>query len=230
MINLIKVIIILASMMLLCYPFIPMKGKLGKVFVASSLVYKTPHNRKNVFFLLLVILEFIAVFLLFGLFDSLATMIHSVPFLGNLFHKASNSLTPQANYIFFVIKIFLVNILFVYAFVILKSFLKKAFIDRVFDINDKEGKDEKKGKKKKRFSIFNLFKRKKRKKDNETVSETYPNNKLEERKKKKNGNLKRIPFFVHSSEEDEEGDSVDEEEKTEEREESGDAKEKEEKG
>ena len=229
MINLIKVIIILASMMLLCYPFIPMKGKLGKVFVASSLVYKTPHNRKNVFFLLLVILEFIAVFLLFGLFDSLATMIHSVPFLGNLFHKASNSLTPQANYIFFVIKIFLVNILFVYAFVILKSFLKKAFIDRVFDINDKEGKDEKKGKKKKRFSIFNLFKRKKRKKDHETVSETYPNNKLEERKKKKNGNLKRIPFFVHSSEEDEEGDSVDEEEKTEEREESGDAKEKEEK-
>ena len=53
----IKIIITLAIMLLLSYPFIPVKGKLGKIFVATSLKFKAPDHRKNIFFVILSIIS-----------------------------------------------------------------------------------------------------------------------------------------------------------------------------
>ena len=69
MIIAIKIIVALAIMLLLSYPFIPLKGKLRKFSVASLLKYNAPNNRKNVAFVLLTVVEFIIVVLLFKLFD-----------------------------------------------------------------------------------------------------------------------------------------------------------------
>ena len=134
MINAIKVILMLAIMLLMCYPFITAKGALRVLFVASKLKYEAPDNRKNVFFVLLSLIEFIVVVLLFKVFDTLTALVYSIPWIGSLFLNISNSLNSQIDYILFVIKIFIVNLLIVYAFIILKALLKKCFINPIFKI------------------------------------------------------------------------------------------------
>ena len=114
MITAIKIIAMLVIVLLLSYPFISVKkGKLRKFFVASSLKYDVPHHRKNIFFVLLSLIEFVVVVFLFKVFDRLAEFLYSIPFIGSLFSNAIDRLNSQIDYIFFAIKIIIVNLLVV---------------------------------------------------------------------------------------------------------------------
>ena len=57
MIHVVKILFILAIILLLDYPFITGKGKLAKLFPASGLRYYKPHNRKNFYFVLLIVAQ-----------------------------------------------------------------------------------------------------------------------------------------------------------------------------
>ena len=201
MIIALKIIITLAIMLLLCYPFIPMKGKLSRLSLASSLRYDAPHHRKNIFFLFLIVIEFVVALLLFRLFDKLTELVCSVAFLERLFNKAAESISSQTNYIFLVIKILLINLLIVYVFVFVKSFLRKALINPIFGIGTR---------KKSVFSLIGsffkaifrfLFGRKKRKKGKEKNAERDAEAERAEEEQKLR-RRRRIPFFNHSEPEE----------------------------
>ena len=222
MVNAIKVLTILATVLILSYPFITVKNKkLRKLFVASGLRYYSPHNRKNIFFLLLSLVEYIVLVILFKLFDKLAQFIVNIPFLGSLVSNAINSLNSQIDYIFFAVKMVLVNLIVVYAFIILKGLLKKAVIDPFIRLEQKKKKkaeaenaenDEqqnkpddtsvKKDTDKKKRKKFSLFKRKKKDQveddNNESTSQIESLDETNEKIRKR----RRIPDFVHNLIED----------------------------
>ena len=161
MIPAIKIAIMIAIILVLSYPFIPLKGVLRKFSVASSLKYNSPHNRKNIFFVLLAAAEFVIVLLIFRFFDGLAKTVMSIPFVGTLLSKAINSINSQIDYIVLAVKMVLINLIILYVYIFLKAFLKKLVLNPIFHI----------GKNKKKFSFKGffkgLFKRKKKKKNNE---------------------------------------------------------------
>lgn len=168
MITAIKILVTLGVLLVLAYPFIPLPGKLKRLSVASSLKYRSPHNRKNIFFAILAVLEFIVLALVFGAFDFLASTLSSIPFVGSLFSNAIASLNSQIDYVLFTLKLVLVNLIALYAFVILKAFLKKAVLDPIFKLGKKHNTDDGK--------------------DDETPADD------EAQKKKK----RRVPGFLHS--------------------------------
>ncbi len=186
MLTAIKIILMLVIVLLLSYPFISLPGGLSKLSVANRLKYKKPHNRKNLFFLILAIVELIIFAIIFRVFDTVAHWLYSIPFIGDLFTKAVNSINSQVDYIIFAIKIVIVNLLIVYLFIFAKAFLKKAILDPIYKLGKKPKK---------------LF----AKSDDEqkTPTESEPEGEEEEKKKKRH---RRIPAFVHSIMKDEEED------------------------
>ena len=198
MITAIKIILILAVLLLLSYPFIKPKGKkIRKLFVSSMLTYSAPHTRKNVFFVLLAIVEFIIAVFLFKIFDKLTQIVLSIPLIGKLLTKAIGGLNSQIDYIIFAIKMIVINLVVIYAFILLKAFLKKSILNPVFNI----------GKKKERFKFSSLFKKKNKgeKKDaaeNGTDAEDSTESEDEKIRKRR-----RIPDFMHTMVEDDEEES-----------------------
>ena len=197
MITTIKILLILAITLVLSYPFIPMKGKLRKLSVASRLKYESPHNRKNLFFLILAAVEFLVVVFVFKLLDGLAKFLYSLPLLGNLFVKLINSLNSQVDYVLLAIKLVLVNLIVLYAFILIKAFVKLCILNPIFGLG-----------KKRKLSLFK--KKKKGQKTDGDPDDSKGKNQpqaedSEEEKKRKN---RRIPDFVHSvvNDEDEAGD------------------------
>ena len=188
MITAIKVILTIGILLILSYPFIPLPGKLKKLSFASSMKYHTPHNRKNIFFLILIVVEFIVFAIIFSLFNKIATTIGSIPFIGKLITSAVNSLNSQIDFIIFAIKLVIVNLIALYAFVFLKTLLKKLVVDPLFKLTKKH-LDKKKA-------------------DEEPeVAEEIPTE--EDNKKKRKNN--RIAMFLHTLEDDDDDDETDEE-------------------
>ncbi len=204
MIVAIKILLILAIALVISYPFIPMKGKLRKLSVDSSLKYRAPHNKKNIFFVVLAVIEFAVLVVIFDLFGALSSFIYSVPLLGGLFSKIANSVGSQINYIIFAILVCVVNFAVVYAFIFVKAFLKKAVISPLLRIGKAKKikslrkKKNKKGKKDKKSSDGE------KKTDNDENTE-----KTEE--KQKTAKKRRIPSFVHLLIDNEEDDEKNEE-------------------
>ncbi len=193
MLTVVKIILMLVIVLLLSYPFISAKGKLRRFFVASSLKYNSPHNRKNIFFVFLAFVEFVVVALLFKLFDKFSQFIYSVPVISNLFSKAAISVNSQLDYILFAIKLIIINLVFIYAFVFFKGFLRRAVINPIFHLGNKK-------------KTFKLFRKKDNKKDEESNNDNSQNNENDAEKIRKR---RRIPDFTHSFFED---DGVDDEE------------------
>ncbi len=185
-----KLLIILGIFLILCYPFIPMKGKLRRLSIASSLKYDSPHNRKNLFFVILAIVEFFVAALLFRLVDGFAELIHSIPIIGKLLTGAENMVNARIDYIIFGILVILINFIIIYTFVFFKAFLRKAIINPIFGI----------GKKKKGFWFFKKKKKKKtdQDEDEKTEKEQTPEDIADERRRRK----LRVPDFVHAVIED----------------------------
>ena len=144
MIIAIKWILTLVVLLLLSYPFIPMKGALRKLSVASSLQYHSPHNRKNIFFVFLSILEFILIVFVFKAFDTVAKIIEGIPFFGKLITTAIDNINSQIDYVFFAIKMIIINLIVIYLYVFAKAFVKKIILNPLFGL----------GKRKKKFSLF----------------------------------------------------------------------------
>ncbi len=212
MIMAIKVLVMLAIVLLLCYPFIPMKGKMRRYSVASSLQYQSPHNRKNVFFVLLIVIEFILVAVLFKLFEGLAQTIYAIPFIGGLFSKAVSAIGSQADYIIFAIMAILINLIVLYVFIFIKAFLKKAVINPICGI----GKE-----KKVKLPFWKRKKKKKKKKkkgdetpEEEETPEEDPEPTKEELEEERKRKRRRIPDFIHRITEDDEPETEGEDGKT----------------
>ena len=184
MINAVKILLMLAIMVALSYPFIEAKGSLRKLSVASRLKYDPPHNRKNFFFVLLCLAELVVVWVIFRVFDHAAFLVSSIPFLGELLTDAIDSIDAKWDYGFLVVKAVLVNLVIVYGFIILKALLKKAFINPLYGI----------GKQKEKPSLL----RRKKKAADESGDATEEEPSEEEKHRKR----RRIPDFVHTILED----------------------------
>ena len=78
MVTAIKILIMLGVLLVLAYPFIPLPEGIRKLSPASALKYRAPHNRKNIFFVVLIILEFVLVAILFRFFDTLAATVSGI--------------------------------------------------------------------------------------------------------------------------------------------------------
>lgn len=203
MITLIKILIILAVLFLFAYPLISAKGKLKKFFPASALRYESPHNRKNFFFLLLTLAEFIVVALVFYLLDSVASLVSGISFVESLFAKIGSIFSSQWDFIFFTVRLVVINLILLYGFVIVKAFLKKTILDRIFGLKEKKETKKKKDEKKDGETDG------KEEKKEDTPAETEEETKASDRKKDKN---RRIPYFVHSDADEDapdEGDAAD---------------------
>ena len=155
-----------------------MKGKARIFSVASGLRYDAPENRKNTIFVFLALFELVAVILLFGLFDRIVEWLYSVPFIAGLLNGASNTLGSQVSYILLTVKVIILNLVAIYLFVFLKSFIKKFIIDFPEKVKT-HGL---------RVALFG-----KKKKKNKKAAEGEEE-KPEEPKKKR----RRIPFFDHT--------------------------------
>ena len=196
MIVAIKILLMLGIVLLLSYPFIPMKGKLRKFSIASSLKYSSPHNRKNIFFVFLAIAEFIVFVIIFKLFGKVASFLLSLPFIGKLFTSISKSVPGYLDYLIFAIALVIVNLIMLYGFIFLKAFVKKAIVNPLFKIGKAKDKKDKKKKKKKN---------KKKDKDQPVETTESEENSDEEKLRKR----RRIPDFLHTlTEDDEEDDAI----------------------
>ena len=141
MITVLKAIIILAVMLLLAYPFIPgpkHSDQLRALFVASSLKYDPPKNKRNFPFVILVLVEFLVAVLLFDVINFLLAQLSTLPFIGNLFSNIINAFNPQVNFIFFTLLLVIVNIAFLYVYIAAKAALKKGILDPIFKRIDPE--------------------------------------------------------------------------------------------
>ncbi|MBE6594866.1 MAG: hypothetical protein E7644_03605, partial [Ruminococcaceae bacterium] len=176
----IKIALTLAIVLLLVYPFIFFKGKIGRLFPARRLRYEAPKHRRNIIFFFIALAEIIALAIIFKLFDRLSAFLYSIPFVAKLMQNTVGALNSQIDYIILAIKVLLVNLIAIYAFLFFKSFTKKFLIDfpeRVREVGLLR-------------AIFGK-KKKRRKKTADTEGETG-----EERTKKHK--KRRIPLFEHT--------------------------------
>ena len=150
MIDAIKVLLTVVIMLLLTYPFITAKGKIRALFVGSRLKYESPENRLNLLFVILAVVEFIALAFVFKLLDKLVELVYSIPFVGTLLSDVQNSVNSQVDYIIFAVKLILINLIVIYAFVFLKGLLKKILDYPETLLERKKKKAEKKKKKNKK--------------------------------------------------------------------------------
>lgn len=214
MITVLKILITLAVVFLLCYPLIPVKGKLGKYFVASSLKIKAPGNRKNAFFILLCLVEFIVAALLFRLFDKIAEFIMGLPLVGYLISNALKGVSSRTHYVVFLIELLIINLLVAYVYIIVKAFLKRIItIPEVRAEKKRKLAEKRKLKKQKK-----LAKKQKNKKKAPADGEGRPldgeekDTTAEDEEAEKLRRRRRIPDFVHTILDD--GEEKDEDGKT----------------
>ena len=176
----IKIALSLAIVLLLLYPFVYFKGKFGMLFPSRRLRYEAPDNRKNAVFIFLAIAEIVALIFVFKLFDKLSEYLYSIPFVARLLKSTVGALNSQVDYILLAIKVLLVNLIAVYAFLLLKGFIKKLFIDfpaRVKEVGLLR-------------AIFG--RRKRRKKKNVDDEGEEPEEKVKKKRRR------RIPLFEHT--------------------------------
>lgn len=188
MLTFLKTLIILGIMLLLAYPFIPgpANPKLRALFVASSLKYDPPKNKRNFPFVILVLLEFLVSVLLFDAINTLMMKLSGINFINNLFSNIANAFNPQFNFILFTLLLVIVNIVFLYAYIFLKVALKKTLLDPLFKRIDRKKGDAENEKDKKTESDD--------KTEDSEEGDDSNNDKKEEDPPKK---TKRIPKFLH---------------------------------
>ena len=203
MIALLKILLILAVMAVLAYPLLPLPSKAKKYATFYALRYESPHNKKNLFFVLLAFVCFVLIAACMDLFYDFGEFLCGLPLLGKLFSGTASLLAglkkllgSQLNFILFVVTVISANAIILYGFVFLKGLLKKLIIDNVFGIKapPKEKKKKKPGFWKRLFK--KLFGRKK--KGGAPTPTTALETPVPTPKKKE-----RIPSFEHSTEEEE---------------------------
>ncbi len=126
--DIIKVLIILAIIIILLFPMMPFAAKTKKLSTIHALKYTEPHNKKNFWFFILAVLECVLIIALVDIISSLVDLILSIEFIKNLLSKTPHVVT-YVTYVFFAI---IINVLVLYSYSILKCLLKKCFLDFVY--------------------------------------------------------------------------------------------------
>lgn len=128
MIVFLKILIIAVVMLLLFYPILPWKAKHKRFSTVSALKYEKPLNRKNGFFVFVVLLEIVLFILVYNYIKGLGEKIKDIPLIGNFIAGGINNLSSGVDYAAFAIVAVIANVIAIYLYVILKAIVKK-FID-----------------------------------------------------------------------------------------------------
>lgn len=139
----VKILIIIAAVLLLFFPLLPLPKRLRRFSTFYGLRYDAPNNRLNAFFVFLTLLEFVALAVVYGAIFRIANGVASVPFIGRLLAKIPPAIAFDSTVIF---KVLLLNLVTLYALLFLKSFVK-GLIGVGFGLGKKKKKSKKKKKK-----------------------------------------------------------------------------------
>ncbi len=180
-----KILIILALSLLLFFPLLPLPLKMRRFSTFRALRYDAPHNRLNLFFVILTLFEFIIFAILFLFFKNIINTVLAWGFIKKLLAGASSKMA----FITFMLTALLINLLALYVLVFIKGIFKP-LLNRVFGIPSPE-KEKKKKKKEEKAA-------KKKKKRNK-----------KEKKEKKEKKKRRIPVFFHSEDPEEDEENAD---------------------
>ena len=138
-----KVLFIIAAVLLLFLPLLPLPKKLRRFSTFYGLRYDAPNNRLNAFFVVLTVLEFVALAIVYGAIFNIASTIASIPFVEKLLSKASSALAFGSSVLF---KVLLLNLVTLYLLLFLKAFVK-GVLGVCFGFRKAKKKNKKKKKK-----------------------------------------------------------------------------------
>ncbi|MBO5755985.1 MAG: hypothetical protein J6R89_08025, partial [Clostridia bacterium] len=135
-----KVVFILAILFLLFFPLLPLPLKLKRFSTFRALRYDHPHNRLNLAFVILSIVEIVVLAVLYTKLFGVVEAIVSVPFIERLLNNHSTG-----SFILAACSALLLNLVTLYALVVLKAFFK-GILNAVFGFRkNKKKKKKKKG-------------------------------------------------------------------------------------
>ena len=124
-----KVFIIACILLILSYPILPFYSRARRFSTFYSLRYQAPHNKKNLPFLFLTILEFAVLVVTFGLLSDVVRFVGGLPYVRDVLDFIGSRI--QFDVIVFV-SVLLINFVILYAFVFLKGLLKRLVFDRIW--------------------------------------------------------------------------------------------------
>lgn len=146
----IKIIIIIAIILIMFFPMLPFCANVKKVSTIHALKYEEPHNKKNLYFVLLSVLFCVVILAVLGLLDTIADAILSVGFINRLFSKISNATSSNLDFVTAIVLAIVVNLVMVYGYALVKLFLKKCILNPAYKLElrpKKKKNKKKKGKK-----------------------------------------------------------------------------------
>lgn len=133
-----KVVLILGFLFILFFPLLPFPAKLRRFSTFRALRYDPPHNRINLAFVLLSLVEIVLLAVFYTMLFKLVGSIVGIKFIDGLLSKH-----PTANFILVAFSALLLNFVTLYALVFLKGILK-AFLNVLFGFQKSKKKKKKK--------------------------------------------------------------------------------------
>ncbi len=132
--DILKVLLILAIVVVLLFPMMPFSAGTNKISTIHALKYNEPHNKKNLWFVLLAVLECVLIICLTEITSKLVDLILSLDFINNLLNKVPH----VVNYITYVVFAIVINVIVLYSYSILKCLFKKIILDNAYGLNNKK--------------------------------------------------------------------------------------------
>ena len=141
MIDFIKIIILLLALFLIVYPMLPIKMKIKALSPIAASKFEHPHLRKNLIFVVLAVLNLVFFMLLYNVIENVVNTILNIPFIGSLISKTAQSANSNVKYAVFGVITVLGNLIMIYVYVILKTFIKSiiSFGDKIKNKKSKNG-------------------------------------------------------------------------------------------
>ena len=156
----------------------PFAARAKKVSTIHALKYTEPHNRKNAWYLLLVLLEVILLLGLTSVVNNIVQSILSVNFISKVVEMLSQKIGAGVEFVTSVLFAVLLNLVVIYLYAVLKALLKKAILDPAFGFTKLDKKERRAEKRKNRKEKKN----KKNKKSEQESDEPEPTPSSEERR------------------------------------------------
>ena len=120
----IKILLVIFITFLLLFPMMPFAARTKKVSTIHALKYVEPHNRKNVWFILLAIFECVLFLGLVSIITDLTNTILSVDFINNLISKVAQGTSANFDFVFFVVFAVVINFCIIYLYAHDQVFLR----------------------------------------------------------------------------------------------------------
>lgn len=169
-----KILLVLGITFLLLFPMMPFAARVKKVCTIHALKYTNPHNRKNAWYLLLVVVEILLLLGLTSVINNVVNGMLSVEFIAKIVAKLSEKIGAGVEFVASVLFAVILNVVVIYVYAFLKALLKKCILDPAFGFTKVDKKERKAKKKKERKN--------KKKKSGEEPTEPEPTPSTEERR------------------------------------------------